>query len=83
MSPAPEQPCTHHPDSSLPAEETIQSGIDTVPTGTTHCVRITPIAAGTYSVALTEMGPGQPPAQFPPAITAKELDGRWFVDSIS
>lgn len=71
------------PDTSLPAKEKIQAGIDTVPTGTTHCVRITPISAGIYSVALTEMRPGQPPAQFPQTITAKELHGRWFVDVIN
>lgn len=71
------------PDTSLPTTEKIQAGIDTVPTGTTHCVLITPIAAGIYSVALTEMRPGQPPAQFPQTITAKELDGRWFVDVIN
>ncbi|MFJ6262843.1 hypothetical protein [Rhodococcus erythropolis] len=71
------------PDTSLPAKEKIQAGIDTVPTGTTHCVRITPISAGIYSVALTEMRPGQPPAQFPQTIIAKELDGRWFVDVIN
>ncbi len=70
-------------DSSLPAKEKIQAGIDTVPTGTTHCVRITPISAGIYSVALTEMRPGQPPSQFPQTITAKEFDGRWFVDVIN
>ena len=71
------------PDASLPAKEKIQAGIDTVPTGTTHCVRITPIAVGIYSVALAEMRPGQPPAQFPQTITAKELGGRWFVDVIN
>lgn len=71
------------PDTSLPTTEKIQAGIDTVRTGTTHCVRITPITAGIYSVALTEMRPGQPPAQFPQTITAKELDGRWFVDVIN
>lgn len=71
------------PDTSLPAQEKIQAGIDTVPSGTTYCVRSTPIAAGIYSVALTEMRPGQPPAQFPQTITAKELDGRWFVDLIN
>lgn len=71
------------PDTSLPAQEKIQAGIDTVPTGTTHCVRITPISAGIYSVALTEMRPGQPPTQFPQTITAKEFDGRWFVDVIN
>lgn len=71
------------PDSSLPAKEKIQAGIDTVPTGTTHCVRITPISADIYSVALTEMRPGQPPEQFPQTITTKELDGRWFVDVVN
>ncbi|WP_214514789.1 hypothetical protein [Rhodococcus sp. WY5] len=71
------------PDTSLPAKEKIQAGIDTVPTGTAHCVRITSITAEIYSVALTEIRPGQPPAQFPQTITAKELDGRWFVDVIN
>lgn len=71
------------PDTSLPAKEKIQAGIDTVPTGTTHCVSITPISAGIYSVALTEMRPGQAPGQFSQTITTKDIDGRWFVDSIS
>ena len=71
------------PGSSLPSTEKIQAGIDTVPAGTAHCVRIAPIVAGIYSVALTEMRPGQPPAQFPQTITAKELGGRWFVDVVN
>lgn len=71
------------PDTSLSSAEKIQAGIDTVPAGTAHCVRIAPITNGIYSVALTEMRPGQPLAQFPQSITAKELDGRWFVDVIS
>ena len=71
------------PDTSLPAKEKIQAGIDTVPTGTTHCVRITAIAAGIYSVALTEMRPDQTPGQFSQTITTKDINGRWFVDSIS
>ncbi len=70
-------------DTSLPSAEKIQAGINTVPTGTTHCAHITPITNGIYSVALAEMRPGQPPAQFPQTITTKELDGRWFVDIIS
>lgn len=71
------------PDTSLPPAETIQAGIDTVPTGTTHCVRITPITTDVYSVALAEMRPGVEPAQFPQTITTKNIDGRWFVDVIS
>ncbi|PBI91846.1 hypothetical protein BKP42_52650 [Rhodococcus erythropolis] len=71
------------PDTSLPSKEKIQAGIDTVPTGTTHCVRITPISAGIYSVALTEMRLDQAPGQFSQTIATKDIDGRWFVDSIS
>jgi hypothetical protein len=72
------------PDSPLPAGPVIQtSGIDTVPVGTTHCVRITPITSGVYAVALAEMRPGQPPKQWAQTITTKELDGRWFIDVIS
>lgn len=72
------------PDSPLPAGPVIQTtGIDTVPVGTTHCVRITPITSGVYAVALAEMRPGQPPKQWAQTITTKELDGRWFIDVIS
>ncbi|MGG7104821.1 hypothetical protein [Rhodococcus sp. 24CO] len=71
------------PDTSLPPAEKIQAGIDTVPTGTTHCVRITPITTDVYSVALAEMRPGAEPAQFPQTITTTNIDGRWFVDVIS
>lgn len=71
------------PDTSLPSAEKIQAGIDTVPKGTTHCVRITPIAARIYAVALTEMRTDQAPGQFSQTITTKDIDGRWFVDSIS
>ncbi|WP_260457295.1 hypothetical protein [Rhodococcus qingshengii] len=71
------------PDTSLPPAEKIQAGIDTVPTGTTHCVRITPITTDVYSVALAEMRPGAAPAQFPQTITTTNIDGRWFVDVIT
>lgn len=71
------------PETSLPPAEKIHAGIDTVPTGTTHCVRITLIATDVYSVALAEMRPGAEPAQFAQTITTKNIDGRWFVDVIS
>lgn len=71
------------PDTSLPLAGKIQAGIDSVPVGTTHCVRITAITAGVYSVVLAEMRPGIAPAQYPQTITTKDIDGRWFVDSIS
>ncbi|MDV8070824.1 hypothetical protein R4P64_30325 [Rhodococcus sp. IEGM 1366] len=71
------------PDTSLPLADKIQAGIDSVAVGTTHCVRITPITAGVYSVVLAEMRPGIAPAQYPQTITTKDIDGRWFVDSIS
>ena len=71
------------PDTSLPLAEKIQAGIDSVPVGTTHCVRITAIASDVYSVVLAEMRPGIAPEQYPQTITTKDIDGRWFVDSIS
>lgn len=71
------------PDSPLPLADKITAGIDSVPIGTTHCVRITPITAGVYSVVIAEMRPGQAPDQFSQTITTKDIDGRWFVDSIS
>lgn len=76
------------PDSPLPQGAAIQTaGIDTVPPGTTHCVRITPVnttdTTGVYTVVLAEMRPGQPPVQWPQTITTKQLDGRWFIDVIS
>ena len=71
------------PDSPLPLADKIKAGIDSVPTGTTHCVRITPITDRVYSVVIAEMRPGQAPGQFSQTITTKDIDGRWFVDSIS
>ncbi|MDI9915404.1 hypothetical protein [Rhodococcus sp. IEGM 1379] len=71
------------PDSPLPLADKIKAGIDSVPIGTTHCVRITPITDRVYSVVIAEMRPGQTPAQFSQTITTKDIDGRWFVDSIS
>lgn len=71
------------PDTSLPLADKIQAGIDSVPVGTTHCVRITAITSGVYSVVLAEMRPGIAPEQYPQTITTKDIDGRWFVDSIS
>ncbi|NMM90368.1 hypothetical protein B2J88_39585 [Rhodococcus sp. SRB_17] len=71
------------PDSPLPLADKIKGGIDSVPAGTTHCVRITPITDRVYSVVIAEMRPGQAPGQFSQTITTKDIDGRWFVDSIS
>ena len=76
------------PDSPLPQGPAIQTaGIDTVPPGTTHCVRITPVnttdTTGVYTVVLAEMRPGQAPLQWPQTITTKQIDGRWFIDVIS
>ncbi|OYD61343.1 hypothetical protein [Rhodococcus sp. OK302] len=71
------------PDSPLPLADKIKGGIDSVPAGTTHCVRITTITDRVYSVVIAEMRPGQEPGQFSQTITTKDIDGRWFVDSIS
>ena len=68
------------PDTSLPLADKIQAGIDSVAVGTTHCVRITPITAGVYSVVLAEMRPGIAPEQYPRSEerrVGKECRSRW------
>lgn len=71
------------PNTPLPLADKIQTGIDSIPAGTTHCVRITPVSDRVYSVVIAEMRPGQAPGQFSQTITTQDIDGRWFVDSIS
>ncbi|WP_280494347.1 hypothetical protein [Nocardia asiatica] len=71
------------PDAALPAAEVIQSGIDSVPRGTTHCVRITPAGPDTWAVELTERRPGAAPAVYPQTITTTTRDGHVLITAIS
>ncbi|KAF0847261.1 hypothetical protein [Nocardia caishijiensis] len=56
-------------DAALPTGAQIQSGIDTIPVGTTHCLDITPGAfAGQYLVTITEYRPDEVPIVYNPQL---------------
>ncbi|TCJ95076.1 hypothetical protein [Nocardia alba] len=52
------------PDSDVSPAAVIQRGIDTIPVGTTHCVRITTVAADRFTVEITEFRPAGAPATY-------------------
>ncbi|MFI6368305.1 hypothetical protein ACIBG0_36880 [Nocardia sp. NPDC050630] len=70
------------PDAAVPSAEAIQHGIDSVPTATTHCVRITPAGPDTYAVDLTEHRPGKAPEVYAQIITTTSRDGHVLIASI-
>lgn len=73
------------PDASVPTDEEIQQGIDSVPVGTTHCVAINPGAfTGQYRVVVTEHRPGRTPVSYnPQLVSVAESGGRTLITSIS
>ncbi|WP_433684283.1 hypothetical protein [Nocardia sp. CA-119907] len=72
------------PDSNISAAEVIQHGIDTVPVGTTHCVRIQTITENRYSVEVTEYRPGGAPATYnKQTVTTAMVDGRTLITGIA
>lgn len=52
------------PDADVSPAAVIQRGIDTIPVGTTHCVRITAVAADRFTVEVTEFRPAGAPATY-------------------
>lgn len=52
------------PDADISPAAVIQRGIDSIPVGTTHCVRITTVAADRYTVEVTEFRPAGAPATY-------------------
>ncbi|WP_157171920.1 hypothetical protein [Nocardia higoensis] len=73
------------PNASVPTDEEIQQGIDSVPVGTIHCVAINPGAfAGQYRVVVTEHRPGQTPVSYnPQLVSVADSGGRTLITSIS
>ncbi|MEV0338704.1 hypothetical protein AB0H49_06720 [Nocardia sp. NPDC050713] len=72
------------PDAAVPAAPTIQRGIDTVPEGTTHCVRIATVGADMYSVEVTEYRPGGAPATYnKQTVTTAVIGGRTLISGIA
>lgn len=64
-----------------PAE--VQAGIDSIPAGTTYCMTVTGVSAGTYALELTETRPSGKGASLFQRITTAEIDGRHFITSIT
>ncbi|QIS04884.1 hypothetical protein F5X71_23415 [Nocardia brasiliensis] len=71
-------------DATVSPAATIQRGIDTIPAGTTHCVRIVTIADHRYSVEVTEYRPGGVPATYnKQTVTTAVIDGRTLITGIA
>ncbi|MFD3703238.1 hypothetical protein ACFWUP_08845 [Nocardia sp. NPDC058658] len=52
------------PGAEVSPAAVIQRGIDTIPVGTTHCVRITTVAPDRFTVEVTEFRPAGAPATY-------------------
>jgi hypothetical protein len=65
--------------SVLPGPE-LQKVIDTVPVGTSYCLRTVKLSDGVYLADLSVMQPAQPVKRGTQTITTAEIDGRWYVD---
>jgi len=72
------------PDSNISPAALIQHGIDTIPVGTTHCVRIQAITENRYSVEVTEYRPGGAPATYnKQTVSTAVVGGRTLITSIA
>ncbi|KAA8884505.1 hypothetical protein F3087_33435 [Nocardia colli] len=72
------------PEANVSPAQTIQRGIDTIPVGTTHCVRIVTISDNRYSVEVTEYRPGGVPATYnKQTVTTAVIDGRTLITGIA
>ncbi|UGT63291.1 hypothetical protein [Nocardia asteroides] len=72
------------PQAAVSPAEVIQRGIDSIPAGTTHCVRITGVGDNRYSVEVTEQRPGGVPASYSrQTVTTAEIGGRTLITGIA
>lgn len=70
-------------DAAVPPPDQIQAGIDSVPPGTTYCVRIRALVFGQYLVELAEARPGEPEVTWRQRISTAEVDGHIVITSIA
>ncbi|WP_216914598.1 hypothetical protein [Nocardia noduli] len=72
------------PEAPISSPEVIQRGIDTVPEGTTHCVRVVTVTENRYSVEVTEYRPGGVPATYnKQMVTTAVIGGRTLITGIA
>ncbi|MEV0246426.1 hypothetical protein AB0H76_07565 [Nocardia sp. NPDC050712] len=72
------------PGASVSPAEVIQKGIGTIPSGTTHCVRIVTLGENRYSVEITEQRPDGIPATYnKQTVTTAVIGGRTLITGIA
>lgn len=71
------------PPGAAPFAADMQSAINATPEGTTYCMTVTGVSAGTYAMELTESRPSGKGASLFQRITTAEIDGRHFITSIT
>ncbi|MEV6427026.1 hypothetical protein [Nocardia sp. NPDC051463] len=72
------------PEAAVSPASVIQRGIDSIPVGTTHCVRIMTLTDTRYSVEITEYRPGGVPATYnKQTVTTAVVDGRTLITGIA
>ncbi|MEU8898300.1 hypothetical protein [Nocardia sp. NPDC048505] len=72
------------PGASVSPAAVIQQGIQTIPAGTRHCVRIVAIGTDKYSVEVTEQRPDSTPATYnKQTVTTAVIGGRTLITGIA
>ncbi|MFQ6397155.1 hypothetical protein ACLMAJ_27300 [Nocardia sp. KC 131] len=72
------------PEAAVSPASVIQRGIDSIPVGTTHCVRVVTITESRYLVEITEYRPGGVPATYnKQTVTTAVVDGRTLITGIA
>ncbi|MFD0361154.1 hypothetical protein ACFQZZ_06785 [Nocardia sp. GCM10030253] len=72
------------PEATVSPAPVIQRGIDSIPVGTRHCVRIVTITDNRYSVEITEYRPGGVPATYnQQMVTTAVVGGQTLITGIA
>ncbi|MEU2039702.1 hypothetical protein [Nocardia niwae] len=71
------------PDAAVPPVAVIDAGIASVPTGTQHCVMITPMLDGRYDVVITELRPDSANRTYRQFVTVATTDGEATIIKIA
>lgn len=71
------------PDAQVPATDTLQQGIDSIPPGTRHCLKIERVDTGRYVVDLVEFLPDGQLAGYKQTVTTADVGGRTLITGIA
>ncbi len=71
------------PDAAVPPVAVIDAGIASVPTGTQHCVMVTPMLDGRYDVVITELRPDSANRTYRQFVTVATTDGKATIIKIA